>query len=749
METLRGFIEHIIYRNDDNGYTVLNLVADAGEITCVGLFRYADEGENVILTGEYKEHPIYGHQFSVSTYEITPPGDEESILRYLSSGVIKGVGAALATRIVKAFGEDTFRIIEEDPERLVEVKGISSRIAREIAIQFADKQEMRKIMVFLQQYGISNSLSVKIYEKYGSSAYDVIRQNPYELAEDINGVGFRIADEIAAKIGIKTDSDYRIRSGLMYVLLNAVGEGHCYLPKEDLVNKAWELLGVYPEAIRLQIENLCMDGKLIIREVNGQQRIYAKQYYLMEISCARMLRDLDVHFHEDEIEVRSRVIKYAEAMNIEVENHQIDAVVNAVVHGVFILTGGPGTGKTTTINLLVRYFVAEGLDFYLAAPTGRAAKRMTEMTGYDAATIQRLLHLQPSTVDGIQALRYDKNEEDPLEADVIIVDEVSMVDLPLLYALLKAVIPGTRLILVGDTNQLPSVGPGTVLRDLIESGCFTVSTLNHIFRQATQSDIVMNAHRIKEGEMIPLDNKSKDFFFMHRDDANHAMKSIMQLIQEKLPKYVDATPYDIQVLTPMRKGAFGVESLNPILQKYLNPAEPNKREREQGNTIFREGDKVIQTRNNYQLEWEISGKYGIVVDKGVGVFNGDLGIIKEINLFSESVFVEYEDKKVVEYPYSLLDELELAYALTVHKSQGSEYPAVIMPLLGGPKMLLNRNLLYTGVTRARKCVVLLGLESLVETMIENNSEYKRYTGLCDCLKEAYGITYRDSVQSDQ
>ncbi|MBP5385016.1 MAG: ATP-dependent RecD-like DNA helicase, partial [Lachnospiraceae bacterium] len=708
METLHGFIEHIIYRNDENGYTVLHLVADAGDHTCVGFFRYADEGENVVLTGDFIEHPVYGQQFQVKSYEVTAPEDKVSMIRYLGSGAVKGVGEALAARMVARFGEETFRIIEEDPERLAEVKGISSRKAREIAVQFAQKQDMRKVMIFLQQYGISDSLAMKIHERFGNEVYSVIRENPYLLAEEISGVGFKIADEIASRAGIRMDSDYRIRSGLLYVLQTAVADGHCFLPCWMLLQKAAELLEVPAESIETQLMNLTMESKLTIRENNGEKRVYLKSFYLMECACAGMLKQLDIFDNEPKDRIRKKIEAYNKDLGLQPDELQIDAVINAIRHGVVIMTGGPGTGKTTTINMMIRYFESEGLDFYLAAPTGRAAKRMTEATGYDAATIQRILGLQPSGTDGVRSFTFDKNESNPLEADVVIVDEMSMVDLPLFYALLKALIPGTRLIMVGDTNQLPSVGPGAVLKDLIASSCFCVVELKKIFRQAEQSDIILNAHRINEGKQIPLDNKSKDFFFLPRNDVNHILKNMITLIREKLPDYVDATPFDIQVLTPMRKGALGVESLNPILQKYLNPPDPAKAEKEYRDTIFREGDKVMQIKNNYQLEWEITDRYGITADKGTGVFNGDLGIIKEINTYMDTVCVEYEDHKEVLYTYAQLEELELAYAVTIHKSQGSEYPAVIMPLLGGPRMLFCRNLLYTGVTRARKCVTILG-----------------------------------------
>ncbi|MBO4902123.1 MAG: ATP-dependent RecD-like DNA helicase [Lachnospiraceae bacterium] len=737
METLQGFIEHIIFRNDENGYTVLNLIADAGEITCVGFFRYADEGENVSLQGEYTEHPVYGKQFQVKEYEIVPPQDKTSMIRYLGSGAIKGIGSSLATRIVSHFGEDTFKIMEEDPERLSEVKGISARKAREIAVQFADKQDMRKIMVFLQQYGISNSLAMKIHERYGTEAYAVICENPYRLAEDINGVGFRIADEIATRVGIRPDSEYRIRSGILYVLQNAVADGHCYLPKDQLLQKTVELLGASEDEIDTQIMNLTMESRLSLRDHDGECRAYIRSFCVMETRCAEMLHDLDVYDDTPADVIRDKVIKYAAKAGIEPDELQITAVVDAVRHGVLIMTGGPGTGKTTTINLMIRYFESEGLDFYLAAPTGRAAKRMTETTGYDAATIQRILKLQPASGDGLRSFTFEKNEEDPLEADVVIIDEMSMVDLPLFHALLKALVPGTRLIMVGDINQLPSVGPGAVLKDLIRSECFRVVELKKIFRQSERSDIVLNAHKINEGKHIRLDNQSKDFFFLPRTDVNHIMKNLITLISEKLPGYVHASPFDIQVLTPMRKGALGVETLNPILQKYLNPPAKDKREKEYGDTLFREGDKVMQIKNDYQLEWEITDSHGFVLDKGTGVFNGDLGVVREIDSYMEWMCVEFEDKKTIRYPFSQLEELELAYAVTIHKSQGSEYPAVLMPLLSGPRMLFNRNLLYTGVTRARRCVTILGSAAVVYDMIDNADEQKRYTGLKDMIIDRY------------
>ena len=736
QNTVEGYVDHIIFRNEDNGYTVLNLMVNGSELTCVGTFEYIGEGELLELTGTYVEHSTYGQQFKVESYETKIPEDTIAIERYLGSGAIKGVGAALAARIVRRFGEDTMRILDEEPERLAEVKGISERKAREIAQQAAEKSEMRSAMMFLQKYGISVALGVKIYGKYGSRVYSVLKENPYQLADDIQGIGFRIADEIAGRIGIHTDSDYRIKSGLFYTLSLAASEGHVFLPQSLLLSRASELLGVEPSCMEKHIMDLAMDRKVVIRETeDGQKRIYASQFFYLELDTARRLSELAVTNQESEESIRKRLEFIEKKNEIQLEELQRQAVIEAVKNGLLVITGGPGTGKTTTINAIIQYFELEGLDIYLAAPTGRAAKRMTEATGYEASTIHRLLELSGMMEESSAAAHFERNEENPLEADVIIIDEMSMVDISLMHALLCAVQVGTRLILVGDVNQLPSVGPGSVLKDIIDSQAFCVVELNKIFRQATESDIVVNAHRINAGLDVATDNKSKDFFFLKRYDADVIVASIVYLVQKKLPPYVQAKPLDIQVLTPMRKGLLGVERLNEVLQKYLNPPDQKKKEKEYGNGLFREGDKVMQIRNDYQLEWEIRGKYGIPVEKGIGVFNGDMGIVKEINTFAETMTVVYEENRYVEYTFKQLEELELAYAVTIHKSQGSEYPAVILPLLGGPRMLLSRNLLYTAVTRARKCVTVVGSEVTFHEMIHNKQEKSRYTSLNERIQE--------------
>ena len=631
--------------------------------------------------------------------------------------------------------------MEEEPERLAEVKGISEKKAREIAQQVEEKADMRRAMMFLGQYGISQSLGAKIYQQYKEDMYRILKENPYKMAEDIVGVGFKIADEIAARIGIHTDSDYRIRSGILYILLQATAEGHVYLPKKILLARAEELLGVPADYMEKHLGDLSIDRKIVLKEIPGDEgkelAVYAGQYYQIELHVAQMLHELDVKDTAEESQVLDKIRRIQRASDIELDEKQQEAVIEAVKNGLLIITGGPGTGKTTTINAIIRYFELEGLEISLAAPTGRAAKRMTEATGYEAKTIHRLLELTGVPQESRGNVHFERNAQNPLAADVIIIDEMSMVDIFLMHALLSAVVTGTRLILVGDVNQLPSVGPGSVLKDIIGSGCFSVVELVKIFRQASQSDIVVNAHKINQGVPVTLDNKSMDFFFLKRYDANVIISVVITLIQKKLPKFVEATPYDIQVLTPMRKGLLGVERLNTILQQYLNPPGQEKKEREHGQGLFREGDKVMQIKNNYQMEWEIRGAYGIPVEKGVGVFNGDTGIIREINTFAETLTVEFDEKRFVEYSFKQLDELELAYAITIHKAQGSEYPAVIIPLLGGPRMLMNRNLLYTAVTRARRCVTLVGDEKTFYEMEENRMEQSRYTALDLWIKECH------------
>ena len=734
VEKVTGYVEHIVFRNEENGYTVFHLENEDGEVTCVGNLNFITEGEMLELEGEYVNHSVYGNQLKVSAYRVKEPEDLVSIERYLGSGAIKGIGQTMASRIVKKFREDTFRIIEEEPERLAEIKGISERKAMEIASQMEEKKDMRKSMIYLQKYGISTKLAAKIYQRYGMKVHQILEENPYRLADDIEGFGFRTADEIAARIGIHTDSDYRIRSGLFYILQQAVAEGHIYLPEELLLRRAKVLLGIEIEDIEKYIMDLCMERKTVMKEKDGKVIVYPAHYYYMELNTAKMLNDLDIdcQMPEDMMEKRLRAVEEKEKIELDPLQHK--AVIESIKHGLLILTGGPGTGKTTTINTMIQFFESEGLSILLAAPTGRAAKRMTEATGYEAQTIHRLLEVNGNPEEESTG-GFLRNRENPLEADVIIIDEMSMVDLNLMHALLSAVVQGTRLILVGDVDQLPSVGPGSVLKDILSSERFHVVTLTKIFRQAGESDIIMNAHKINAGEPVELNKKSRDFFFVKCDEADTIIGGIIALIQRKLPQYVQAHPNEIQVMTPTRKGLLGVERMNVILQKYLNPADEKKTEREINGRLFREGDKVMQIKNNYQLEWEICTRFGLTVDKGMGVFNGDMGVISEINEYKETVEVEYDEGRKVKYGFDMVDELELAYAITVHKSQGSEYPAVILPLLPGPKLLYNRNLLYTAVTRARKCLTIIGSDTTFQEMIRNKSEQERYTSLAERIGE--------------
>ena len=740
MATVCGFVERIKYRNEENGYTVLSLTDEGDEYTLVGNFHYISEGEMVEATGPMTEHPVYGEQMTVETYEIKTPEDTAAMERYLGSGAVKGIGAALAARIVRRFKADTFRIMEEEPERLSEVKGISEKMAMAISEQVEEKKEMRQAMMFLQEYGISMSLAVKIFQEYGPRLYTVIKENPYQLADDIAGVGFKMADEIAKRVGIFTDSDFRIKSGVLYTLLQATANGHTYLPEDELLSQASELLRVEKESIEKHLMDMQIDKRLVIRESEGIRIVYASQYYYMEMSVARMLHDLNIRGREPEETIRKKLLQIQKEESIELDEKQVQAVVEAVNSGLLIITGGPGTGKTTTINTIIRYFESEEMEILLAAPTGRAAKRMTEATGYEARTIHRLLEISGMPGDERSVgMHFERNEENPLDADAVIIDETSMVDIHLMQSLLKAVNPGTRLILVGDVNQLPSVGPGNVLKDVIEAGCFNVVMLTRIFRQASQSDIVVNAHKINAGETVPLGKKSNDFLFIKRDDPNTIINAMITLVQKKLPGYVGADPYDIQIMTPMRKGALGVERLNTILQEYLNPPDKSKLEKESGGVTFRVGDKVMQIKNNYNIEWDVRNKYGIPVDKGTGIYNGDIGIIREINLFAELVTVEFDEGRMVEYSFKQMEELELAYAITIHKSQGSEYPAVVIPIFSGPKMLMTRNLIYTAVTRARACVCLVGVPEVFQAMVDNEMEQRRYSGLKERICEIYQV----------
>ena len=739
---IKALVENIIYHNEQNHYSVLELSQGSDVFTAVGILPCVGEGETIEAEGEYTVHPTYGKQFSIRSFQIAKPESIDAMERYLAGGALKGVGPALAKRIVKKFGKDTFRILEEEPERLSEVKGISEKMAQLIGMQAEEKRGMRDAVVFMQELGISSRLSGRIYEKYGPALYTVLKQNPYQLADEVEGVGFKLADGIAQRAGIPRDSEFRIKSGVLYTLSAGVTAGHTWLPKGLLLREAAGLLSMEEEKIEACLLDLQMEDR--IRVLGNGTEVYLSAYYYMEQNTALMLRTLNIRGESDASYVEKRLKRIQEENGVSLDEKQQNAVREAVEKGVLILTGGPGTGKTTTINALIRYFEEEGREIALAAPTGRAAKRMTEATGCEAKTIHRLLEYTGTpeeTDDGSRREndpRFLRNESDPLEADVVIIDEMSMVDIWLMNALLKAIAPGTRLILVGDANQLPSVGAGNVLRDLIASGCFETVELKHIFRQAALSDIVVNAHKIHRGEPVDLSRQSKDFLFIRERDPAHITADIKTLLQEKLPAYVGADRMELQVLTPTRKGALGVELLNQELQKSLNPKDPKKPEKQAGNYTFRLGDKVMQIRNDYGIEWEKRNEKGIAVERGAGVFNGDIGVITEIDCLADTVTVLIDEEKYVEYDAKHLPELEPAYAVTVHKSQGSEYPAVILPMYPGPHMLMNRNVLYTAVTRAKKCVCLVGLPEVFEAMEQNETESRRYSGLCERIREAYG-----------
>ena len=741
MKNISGYVENITFRNEDNGYTVLTLLSGKKEIKCTGTFGYIGEGEYVEIEGEEVFHDIYGEQIKVISYEIIPATDEFSIKKYLGSGAIKGLGAVLADRIVERFGEDTIRIIEEEPERLAEIRGITTRKAMDICKQVEDKKDMRDIMIFLQGYGISPALANKIYTLYGTKVYDIIKTNPYRLADDVAGVGFKTADEIARRAGVEVNASVRIKSGMCYALADASTSGHTYLPKEQLAQRTINLLGLRDQYMSADgtynmdlLDNcfteLILEKKLILKEIDDVEGVFLSTFYYTELNIARMLLELNIETTEDDYIMGIKLDTIEKLTGVQLDELQRKAVIETQNNGVSVITGGPGTGKTTTINAIIQMFETDGLEVSLAAPTGRAAKRMSEATGHKASTIHRLLEVSGGgdevTADDLSA-RFGRNEQNPL--DVIIVDEMSMVDTFLMHALLKAITIGTRVVFVGDVNQLASVGPGNVLKDIIDSGQFSVVKLTKVFRQAGESGIVVNAHKINAGQQVALDNSTGDFLYIERENAQMALNATIGLLKTKLPGYVGAKEQDIQVLTPMRNGILGVNSLNEQLQKFINPPSPDKSEKEIAGTIFREGDKVMQVKNNYQLSWEQRSASGRIFDTGSGIFNGDMGIVTKINNTTNYIEVVFDDDRYVTYDTKQAEELELAYAITIHKSQGSEYPAVIMPLVSGVQMLMTRNLLYTGVTRAKKCVCIVGRKEMFEAMIANEDQHKRYSGL--------------------
>jgi len=740
MAEVIGIVEEIIFRNEENGFSVIDVQEEGTNhlVTVVGNFPCISQGERVRLEGDWTTHPDYGRQLKMLNYSSAAPSTMVGLTNYLASGLIKGVGEATAKKLVQHFGMEVLDIIQFNPQRLTEVDGIGSSRAEMIASSFSEQKEIREIMVFLQSYGITTTYALKIYKMYGGNTINLVRENPYRLAEDITGIGFKTADQIARKLGVDLNSPYRAAAGIKYILSDAALDGHTFLPKEVLLEKAKKILGIDNSLIENALTNLVLSHSIVMEQTEEYIAVYRAGIYQAEASAARMLRDLAADNTIKRFKNIENNIKIFEEKNhISLADQQREAVCKAMEHGVLVITGGPGTGKTTTINCIIDLFEQEGLEVELAAPTGRAAKRMTETTGCEARTIHRLLEYGYGEE---QEYAFQLDEDNPIKADAVIIDEMSMVDILLLYHLLKAIVHGTRLILVGDVDQLPSVGPGNVLRDIIQSDVIPVIKLTEIFRQAQESMIIVNAHRINRGENPLLNIKDKDFFYDKREKADDILRTLIDLVVRRLPGFGNYDILkDIQVLAPMRKGIIGVNNLNSELQQVLNPPSHDKNEKAYGQIVFRQGDKVMQIKNNYKLQWTRCGINGETIE-GEGVFNGDLGLIQDIDREEQTLTVKFDDDKTVVYEFSQLDELELSYAISIHKSQGCEFPVVVIPLAAGPPMLMTRNLLYTGVTRAKEMVVLVGREQAIYRMVGNNHIAKRYSSLDIRLKHAYGMT---------
>ena len=735
---ISGVIDNIIYANADNGYTVLNLLVDDDEeedtiVCCVGYMPDINLGESLRVLGRVVKHPSYGSQLEIISYQKSLPETEKAIERYLASGIIKGVRKGIAKKIVAKFGKDTLFIIDTEPQRLAEIKGITINKATEIGAVFREQNELTRAVMFLQEYGVSISHAAKIFKKYKDKTISTVQKNPYTLADEVWGIGFKTADSIAQRLGIAADSPHRIRSGVKYILDSASANGHTYLPEDILVKECCDLLETDAESIAKNLMQMHIESVVWIE--NGEPRkIYLNFFYYAESYIAKRLVEMTAHKANTNpfIEAEIRNIELSE--NIKFADGQFDAIKTAMSEGVFVITGGPGTGKTTIINAIIDLLEQEGMKIELAAPTGKASKRMSEATGREARTIHRLLGTNFLN-DDRQRQSFAHDEEDPIDADCIIIDEVSMVDVPLMYYLIKAVAAGTKLILVGDADQLPSVGAGNVLHDILGSGIVPCVKLTEIFRQAQQSAIITNAHKINNGIYPDMTDNKSDFFYMQRYNSDALLATLVGLVSERLPKYLGCDPLDIKVLTPMRKSPIGMYELNRLLQNVLNPPSVTKAEKEFRGTVFRLGDRVMQIKNNYDMPWYILGANGRTVEDGAGVFNGDEGVITFIDTNNKSLEVTFDENKLASYDFTQLDELELAYAVTIHKSQGSEYKAVIMPLLNGPEMLMTRNLLYTGITRAKELAVILGSKETVFRMVDNNRQVMRYTGLASRLRE--------------
>lgn len=726
MDEVQGTIYDVVFRNEQNGYTVLDLEQDKELLTLVGYFSFLNLGETIKAYGTWVQHPNYGNQFKVETYTTVTPATVNGIEKYLASGLIPGIGPHIAKKLVEKFGLDTLDIIQYNSDRLMQVEGIGQKKAAKIFEAFQEQKELKDIMMFLEQYGIGPSYAVRIYKTYGVNTINEIKANPYKLSDDIFGIGFKMADRVALSMGVSKYSEYRTASGTRYVLNQYHGSGHTFVPEDELVRSAAALLEVDEASVSDTLVKLSIEKKLVVESIGDIRGVYSLPFFMAEVGTARRLMQL-LHFKINpmDLDIDSEISAVERLEGVELADKQKAAVGEALTQGILVITGGPGTGKTTTIKTIISIFEKHGMNVLLAAPTGRAAKRMQEATGRDAKTIHRLLEFGYG--DSEEEMFFQKNEESPLECDVIIVDEVSMIDILLMNNLLKAIAEGTRVVLVGDVDQLPSVGPGNVLRDIIDSGMLPVVRLDEIFRQAESSMIVVNAHRINRGEPPIISSKSGDFFLIREESQEGIVSTIIELCTKRLPNYTGLDSHEgIQVLSPMKKGLCGVLNLNQELQSALNPKAPDKTEKLHREAVFRVGDKVMQIKNNYKLKWlNINNSE----QEGEGVFNGDLGIIMDINNEDQYMEVIFDKERKVKYDFTILDELEHAYALTVHKSQGSEFPVLVMPLTFGPPMLMTRNLLYTGLTRAKNMVVLVGKERFLQQMINNNHIIKRHSGL--------------------
>lgn len=734
MEALNGIVESIVFKSSDTGYTVIKFRENNIIHTAVGVLPHVKEGQNLKITGSWVNHSQFGKQFKVEECEEILPTSKDGIEKYLSSGIIQGIGPVTAKKIVNKFGEDTLNILDNNIERLKEIEGIGKKKLETIIESYREQRELKNITIFLQTHGLSVNQCLKIYKKYGASSVDTVKNNPYILCDEISGIGFKTSDKIARSLGIEVDSPFRIQSGIRYVINEFCANGHTFMPKDELIKEASNVLTVSGDIIEKNIKNAALDRKIKLEKVNDKEGVFTIPNYYCELGITNRILTLAIsNFQDISVDVDHLILQFEKKNNITFAESQKDAIISAFQNGIEIITGGPGTGKTTIIKCIIEIFETCGLKVLLGAPTGRAAKRMSESTGKEATTIHRMLDM--GVFEKEESVFVTNAEEHSLEADVVIIDEASMIDITLMNALLKSIKVGTRLIIVGDVDQLPSVGAGNVLNDFIESGFTKVVRLKEIFRQGKESMIVVNAHKINKGEMPKLNEKGTDFFFIRNDIQEGILNTIIDLINTRLPKF--NSNWDklksIQVLVPMKKGVLGVTNLNEKIQNVLNPKAPYKKEKEFRSMVFREGDKVMQIKNNYSLKWtRIAGKGE---HEGAGVFNGDMGFIENIDLEGKKLSIIFDDERKVIYDFMYLDELDLAYAITIHKSQGSEFPVVIIPAYMGAPLLMNRNLLYTGITRAKEMVVVVGIPKALKYMVDNTRSMERYSSLNWRIKE--------------